>query len=105
MAKARSQNPELREPQRLLIECERVGATCLPAVCANDGVSERSSPVLEGDDGGIDLMLVFNGKRFGLKDALYRGRDFLGGETIGAVENPHGLDHGHNADKARVLGR
>jgi len=82
-----------------------VGTTRCAAESADQGVGERTNPLLEGDHRGEDRLLVVHDEHIGLEHPLDRGGDLRGRQAMGAIEDPNCLHHRHQADEAGIGNR
>jgi hypothetical protein len=64
--RAKSNRPEGRNPERLLIEGHRVRTPYLGAERSNERISERAKPFLKSDHGREDLLLAFENENIDL---------------------------------------
>jgi hypothetical protein len=87
-----SRKLETRKPQRLLVECQGAGTTRSRAERCDDSIGKRALSFFECNHGAENLLLVFHKEHIGLKHALDSRNYVIGGQPVGTVQRPDGLD-------------
>src|SRR5437899_2769053 len=93
---------ETCKPKCFLVKGQGVGTASSSAKLSDQSICECSTSLLERHHGRKNFLLILHHQDFNLEHALNCGRDLPGRQTVGAVQDPHGLGHRHHAHKTGI---